>query len=115
MAKKVQDSELAAWLAHDSGETRELIIDAALPVRKIAFSRQGNGRLRPSNIRSDGSARHRLLHELEADLAEVLDTPPKVLETAGALAIKATGSQVRELAEHPLVKAIRPNRRLRAG
>jgi hypothetical protein len=34
-----------------------------------------------------------------------------LLKAAGAIAVKATSQQVRQFAEHPLVKSIRPNRR----
>jgi hypothetical protein len=112
VAEKVLDPDLVVWLRRDSGETRELIVDALLPARMVTFGRRGGGRLRPTGIRSAAGNRRRLLHQLEAELAQVLDTPPTVLESAGALAVRATGPQARAIANHPLIKAIRPNRRL---
>ena len=54
------------------------------------------------------------MKKLRALLARLVDTPPVVLEAAGALAVRANSRQVRQFVDHPLVKSVRPNRRLRS-
>jgi hypothetical protein len=41
-----------------------------------------------------------------------LDVPPVLLKAAGAIAVRATSRQVRQFTESPLIKSIRPNRKL---
>jgi hypothetical protein len=112
--EKVRDPELADWLFHESGEIREILVDVALPRRDVTFAEVG-GRLRAAELResSPGKGRAEVLRRLRALLEPFLDFPPVVLEAAGALAVRATGRQVRGFVDHPLVKAVRPNRRLR--
>ncbi len=72
------------------------------------------GRLSPILKGPGPSAkRDEALAELSAFASSLLPEPPKTLRAAGALVLRATPAQARELAAHPLVKAIRPNRRLR--
>lgn len=111
---KVHDPELADWLSRENGEVREILVDAVLPRRGVTFGEQG-GRLRPTRIEEAPAAngRKETLRQLQSLLETFLDTPPVVLEAAGALAIRATSRQVRGFVDHPLIKAVRPNRRLR--
>jgi hypothetical protein len=113
--EKVRDPELADWLSRESGEIREILVDADLPRRTVTFEETTGGRPRAAGLReaSSGSGRKEILRRLRAFLEPFLDTPPVVLEAAGALAVRATGRQVRGFVDHPLVKAVRPNRRLR--
>jgi hypothetical protein len=112
--EKVRDPELADWLSRESGEIREVLVDAVVPRRSVAFEEAG-GRPRAAELRelSTGNGRKEVLRRLRALLEPFLDSPPVVLEAAGALAIRATGRQVRGFVDHPLIKAVRPNRRLR--
>ena len=114
-ASKVQDSDLAAWLSEDSGELREVLIDAAVPSRQVTLAPRPDGRLLPVDLRSEASPRTRdqVLRRLKTFLTRLLDTPPVVLEAAGALAVRASSHQMRQVVEHPLVKSVRPNRKLR--
>jgi hypothetical protein len=112
--KTVKDAEIAEWLGRDSSDARELIVEAKLPVRKVTVQKRADGRVVPDEINgSAASDRAAVLAELHDFLSEKLDVPPVLLKAAGALAVRATSQQVRQFAEHPLVKSIRPNRRLR--
>ena len=114
LVEKVKDPELAVWLSEEAGEAREILVDAVLPKRVVLFRQQASGRLSPSDLEPGSSpqGRREVLSKLRTILERVLDTPPVVLESAGALAIRASSRQVREFVDHPLVKAVRPNRRL---
>ena len=109
----IKDPELIAWVAGDSDELRELIVEARLPERKVTFRNEG-GRPVPSGSQSESTVnRESVLAALDAFLTELLDHSTTVLKAAGAIAVKASSRQVRQFANHHWVKAIRPNRRLR--
>ena len=111
--KTVKDAEIAEWLTRDSSDPRELIVEARLPARKVAVQKRADGRVVADGINgSTASDRAAVLAELHAFLSEKLDIPPVLLKAAGALAVRATSQQVRQFAEHPLVKSIRPNRKV---
>jgi hypothetical protein len=112
--KTVKDAEIAEWLAGDSNDTRELIVEARLPARKVTVQKRADGRVVPDDINgSAASGRASVLAELHDFLSGNLDVPPVLLKAAGAIAVRATSQQVRQFAGHPLVKSIRANRRLR--
>lgn len=112
--EKVKDPELVAWLSQDSGEAREIIVDAVLPTRQVILRRNSNGRLSPSDLQgTPESVRKEALSKLRAHLAKILGMSPVVLESAGAVAIRANSRQVREFVGDPLVRAIRLNRKFR--
>jgi hypothetical protein len=113
--EKVTDPELAAWLSQDTGEAREILVDAVLPGRQVILQRDSRGRLSPSDVQPppESSVRKEALGKLRARLAKILDMSPVVLESAGAVAIRANSRQVREFVGDPLVRAIRLNRKLR--
>ena len=115
--EKVHDSDLADWLARENGELREILVDAVLPRRSVTFGETEGRRARPVGIEEalPANGRRETLRQLRAVLEKILDTPPVVLEAAGALAIRATSRQVRKFVDHPLVKSVRPNRRLRTS
>lgn len=112
--EKVQDPELIKWLSSESVDVRELIVEANLPERKVTLRRGADGRLIPEGIRSPATPKRAdVLAELGLFLGELLDDTPSLLKSAGAIAVKATGRQVRQFVDHPLVKGIRANRKLR--
>lgn len=113
--EKVLDPELADWLSRENGEVREILVDAALPRRSVVFEGAGS-RPRAARIEeaSPGVGRKEVLGQLRRLLETFLDSPPVVLEAAGALAVRATSRQVRNFVGHPLVKSVRLNRRLHA-
>jgi hypothetical protein len=109
----MQDADTLAWLSADSNEARELIVEAKLPARKTLIQERDGRRSVPIGMDAGTSAeRNAVLAELHAFLAKKLDTPPVLLKAAGAIAVRATSQQVRQFVDHPLVKAIRPNRKL---
>jgi|GraSoiStandDraft_5_1057265.scaffolds.fasta_scaffold26703_3 hypothetical protein len=113
--EKVLDPELADWLSRESGEAREILVDAVLPRRNVTFEKAGS-RPRATRIEeaAKGGGRKEALGQLRRLLETLLDNPPVVLEAAGALAIRATSRQVRNFVDHPLVKSVRLNRRRHA-
>src|SRR5713226_2230400 len=115
--KTVQDADLAQWLSSDGNDVRELIVEACLPDRKVTLGRRADGRRIPAGVESIApTERAATLAEFHSFLTALLEVPPVLLKAAGAVAVKATSRQVRQFVEHPLVKSIRPNRRLaRAG
>jgi hypothetical protein len=112
---KVHDPELAGWLSRENGEAREILVEAILPRRTVTFGSDQRGGLRSAGIEEApaGLGRREALRQLRLVLEPLLETPPVVLEAAGALAVRATSRQVRHFVDHPLIKAVRPNRRLR--
>ena len=113
-SRKIADEELSRWLAEGGQERRELIVEAAVPARRAAFDTGPRGRPRPQSITSSGIGLSRadVLEKLGTYLRNVLDSPPVELASAGAFAIEASRQEVLHLLEHPLVKALRPNRKL---
>ena len=111
--KAVQDADIITWLSADNSDARELIVEARLPARKALMQERSGGRSVPIGMDAGASAeRAAVLAELHAFLAEKLDVPPVLLKAAGAIAVRATSQQVQQFADHPLVKALRPNRKL---
>ncbi len=110
-APKIRDVELTEWLARSSDEVRELIVEAAVPRRKISLLRGTGGRLLPADVASSGS-RTEVLEELRSYLKDLLATSPTLLKAAGALAVRASGREAQELLAHPLVRALKLNRKL---
>ena len=109
---KVPDAELADWLSQENGEAREILVDALLPRRTLTLGPGRTGRMRPVAMEEAAGGRKEALRQLRLFVESFLDTPPVVLEAAGALAVRATSRQVRRFMDHPLVKTLRPNRRL---
>jgi hypothetical protein len=109
---KAHGRELVDWLARSDDEERELIVEAVLPARKVTMKQHG-GRLLPTGIRVAVPAPSSALDQLYDDLSQRLPTQPTLLKAARAVAILANSRDVRDLMEHPLVKAVRLNRPLR--
>ena len=105
--------DLASWVAQDSSEIRDLIVEARLPARKARFEPEQGGRRKLSHVEGGGAERDATLERLKAYLSDELRLPTTILRAAGAIAILANSRQVRELAAHALVKGVRPNRNLR--
>jgi len=114
ISRVVQDPGLREWLNADRGGPQEVIVELNLPPRKSAVVQDTRGRWTPRLEGPDHAAeRDQALAELSAFAAQLLKQSPITLRAAQALAVTATPEQVRELAAHRLVKAIRPNRRLK--
>jgi len=56
-----------------------------------------------------------ILRELQDYLDGLLGNATNVLRAAEAIAIRANRQQLLQIAKHPLVKAVRSNRRLKPG
>jgi len=109
----LKDPDLAAWVREDSPEEMELIVEARLPERKVGFREDAKLGPRPREVlASDPGNRVETLKLLDAVLREKLRRPTTLLKAAGAIVVRATSAEVRALADHPLIKSIRLNRRL---
>jgi hypothetical protein len=109
----VEDPVLADWLRSETAGERELIVEARLPRRELV-PKTGAG-TRPvitSSGRNVATERKRIMADLQRMLSAVVERAVP-LEAAGAIAVRATPSQVLKFIDSPLVKAVRANRRLR--
>ena len=114
-ASRITDPDLAEWARKDSDETREIIIQAKLPARRVSASSDLRGRHRLTGFETAGSSSRRaLLQELGSELAALTGEEPTMLRAAGAVALRATGRQVHQLLDHPLIRRISSNRQLPA-
>ncbi|MBM4257151.1 MAG: hypothetical protein FJ147_14785 [Deltaproteobacteria bacterium] len=110
----IEDPDLLAWVSAESKEKRELIVEARMPERQVTFQRRPDGKSIPVGIDSSASSdRAETLTQLYQLLANSVDVSPVLLKAAGAIAVKASNREVRKFVDHPLVKCIRSNRRLR--
>ena len=110
----ISTPELRNWLAEEGNDKRELIVAVRLPERRVVF-KDGplSSRRLPIHTHADESSnRQQALAELAGYLSSECDLSTTVLQNAGALIVSATPAQVRCFIDHPLVKAIHPNRRL---
>lgn len=113
-AARITHRGLAEWLERSEADERELIVEADLPRRRVRLGRSAGGPgVVLKGIEGAPVSRQAILDELGAFAAGLLEQPPTVLRSAGALAVRVTPAEARQLAEHPLVRAIRPNRALR--
>jgi hypothetical protein len=113
LSQVVPDSDLCAWIENEGKDVRELIVEVKMPPRKVSVGPDRRIHRVMGGESSEGRKREEILAEVASFAAEVLDEPPNPLKAAGALALRATGKQARKLAEHELIQAIRPNRRLK--
>ena len=112
--RTIQEPDLAKWLSQENDEVRELIVECKLPARQVDFERRSDGSAVPVGMTSvPTSDRFALLGQLSSFLESVVQRPTTVLKAAGVIAVKATRQEVLRFVDHPLVKAIEPNRRLR--
>jgi hypothetical protein len=104
------DAELNTWLDTADDETREVIVEARVPKRRVRL----DPGTRPKELTTDdGPSRAAVLQELQEFLTGVLGSAPRILSAAGAIPLRATQDQLRRIVRHPLVKAVRANRRLK--
>ena len=108
------DADLAEWLAIDSDDTRELIVEAIVPRRTVQLSSGTSRPTIPTRVESDkGEDRAHILEELHDYLKDQLNGHANLLHVAGAVAVRANQNQLRQIMRHPRVKAVRQNRKLR--
>ena len=110
----VPDPELCDWIDHGNGEERGLIVEVRLPPRLVALKGGSSGQRRFAHhiLGSDREKRGEAIAELAGYLEHDLGLSARKLSAAGAVVVSATPSQVRRFLAHPLVKAVRINRRL---
>jgi len=111
----VMDAELRAWLESTTEEVLDVIVEAALPPRRIIFQQRPGPGASPESIHSAGdSDRDSLLDELDHQLREIVGVAKtRVLRAAGAIVVRATAKDIQAIAKQPMVKAIRTNRRFK--
>ncbi len=110
--EKVADRDLRDWLTQTREEVRELLVEAVLPQRRVIFKKQAGARHIPLGMESDAPTRASVLDELNQYLSSLLQRRSTLLRAAGAFAVEANGPEVQKLLQHPLVKAVRINRKL---
>jgi len=110
----VPDPKLCDWIDHGNGEERGLIVEVRLPPRRVALEGGNAGQRGFAHhiLGGDREGRGKAIAELAGYLEHDLGLSAKKLNTAGAIVVSATPSQVRRFLGHPLVKAVRLNRRL---
>lgn len=114
ITKKVRDEDLVNWISSESSDLRELIIEARVPARKVAMQKRKDGYSVPRYVKSySHSERAEVIEKLNSIINGILDEPPVLLKSAGALAVRASAKQALEFVDNPLVKFIRPNRRIK--
>lgn len=108
------DPSLSTWLSDGANDIREVIVEAHLPSRHILMRRGESGRMVPDQLFFKANSKDRLysLNELNEFLAGQMRLTTTVLKAAGAIVVRASGADMRRIFTHPLVKAIRPNRKL---
>ena len=109
----VQDKELIEWLRSGKEEERELIVQAKTPQRNVAVTRRADGRtLFLPGEGTEPAAREEAIIKLTKALEQLVEESPVILKSAGAVIVRATRLQALSFVDHPLVKAIYPNRRV---
>lgn len=114
LADTVMDTELRGWLESATDEVRDVIVEATLPPRRVAFRPDAGATPLPASIDAGNEPdRELMLEELSTQLRNVAGVEKtRVLKSAGAIVVRATAAQIRTIAQQPSVKAIRPNRRI---
>ncbi len=112
-AEIAMDAEVRGWLESTSGEVRDVIVEAALPPRRVVFQqRPGTAPIPKSIDSSSDSDRETLLNKLDQTLREMGGVQKtRVLKAAGAIVVRASAKEIQVIAQQPMVKAIRANRR----
>jgi hypothetical protein len=113
---KLPDADLVVWFEGEDGGSRELIVEAKLSPRTVRLGQTNTERHSPKEILSEGGAdRTTVLQELQNDLKGIVGDETNLLRAAGAVAVRANREQLLQILKHPLVKAVRANRRLKPG
>ncbi|MBF0383867.1 MAG: hypothetical protein HQL69_22860 [Magnetococcales bacterium] len=100
-------------MASKQEDMREVIVEVRLPPRHVKMQQQEGGRSKPVKLVSGSSTqRAKTLDELHNFLATKMHLTPTILKAAGAIVVRASGHDVQLILKNPLVKAIRPNRKL---
>jgi hypothetical protein len=120
--RKISNEELLRHAIEQSPEQASVLIELELPARQVDFRRVGNqgvAHYLPSRVIAETPEQREEVERKTAEardlLEQVLDAPPHWLSAARAFVADVNGTQLQQIARSPLIKAIRPNRRLREG
>jgi hypothetical protein len=120
--RKIPNEELLRHAIEQSPEQASVLIELELPARQVDFRRVGNQGVDhyfPGRVIAETPEQREEVERKTAEardfLEQVLDAPPHWLSAARAFVADVNGTQLQQLARSPLIKAIRPNRRLRVG
>lgn len=119
--QKIANRELRQFAAANTAEPVSVLIEIDLPSPVVSVARTENGELslRGARIRSDVSAAdlqvaEGRIRQATEFLEKLLGKSPRWLPGAHSFAARVTPQQLRAIASSPTVKAIWPNRELRA-
>ncbi len=123
MAKDVPaDARIAPELAVQARDRPDqpisVLIEADLPSAATATARGTRPGTRGPAVtveplsRDQSRERDRHIAELGADLAKLLGTEPRFFKYSNAFVATVTAEQLQRIAELPLVRIVRPNRRI---
>jgi hypothetical protein len=106
--------DIANWVRSGDTDIREIIIEVNLPQRRVVIRRSEYGPMVLDHIESSFTPEDRacLLGDLNNFLSKQMHLTTTILKTAGAIAVQASGKDVQRILAHPMVKAIRPNRKV---
>jgi hypothetical protein len=113
MSKPYCDPALKTWMTSEDTDVREVIVEACLPPRHVEMAKGDYGRSVPVKLVSGSpEVRIKILGELHDFLNQHMHLRATVLKSAGAVVVCASGDDVQLILKNPLVKAVRPNRKL---
>jgi len=113
--QSVLDAELRALLEAETDQLCDVIVEAVLPPRQVAFEQRRDAGASPKSIDSTNDPdRESLLDALDHKVREIVGVEKtRVLSAAGAIVVRATAEAIHTIAKQPMVKAIRTNRRFK--
>ena len=120
LSRKLSDRHLFEKAVKGVLEHTAVLIEVAIPPKRATVRRKlrkGVERSVVAGVEPESAAQreeiNRKIGDLETFLTEVMDEPPRWIGVARVFVANPTGPQLREIAQSELVRAIRPNRRLR--
>lgn len=115
VSAKIADPDLKRFVDLEAEERRLLLVEPELPARQLRMQRSERvgSPLRPIGVEpEDREERARRTAEAERFLAELLHRQPRWLGASRTFVVEATGREVVVMIRSPLIKAVRPNRRI---
>lgn len=108
------DYELRVWFDATDDDTREVIVEAKVPQRRVRFASGSLQKMIPVEVTTDeGPSRASILQVVQEFLTGVVGSTPHVNHAAGAIPLRVNRDQLRQIISNPLIKAVRTNRRLK--
>jgi len=110
------DVDVRTDSAKEPLQVRQMVLGTLIVVRVVVRAKSPSGRILPREVETAKNVdRNSLLEEFQRDLDELPGTTTNLLRSAGAVAVRANREQLRQIIRHPLVRAVRSNRRLKPG